>query len=131
MVHSHISDVEQELQFVNAARLMIAKPRQQLLASMVKLGADSRAHAIAIHGCGDGLAVAPDLHAATAAPEVHEDARSILARIASGHTLGAIARDLGLSRRTADRRLADARVALGVERTTEAVARAQRLGWLS
>ena len=33
-----ISDDEQELQFVNAARLMMAKSRQQLLASMVMLG---------------------------------------------------------------------------------------------
>jgi hypothetical protein len=33
-----ISDEEQEIQFVNAARLMMAKSRQQLLASMVMLG---------------------------------------------------------------------------------------------
>jgi hypothetical protein len=37
---------------------------------------------------------------------------------------------LGLARRTADRRLAEARRTLGVSRTTEAIARARRLGWL-
>src|SRR5262249_22419972 len=33
-----VDDEEQELRFVNAARLMMAKSRQQLLASMVMLG---------------------------------------------------------------------------------------------
>ncbi|MFZ5852875.1 MAG: hypothetical protein ACOYXS_00025 [Chloroflexota bacterium] len=58
------------------------------------------------------------------------DARAILGLLAEGHTLGEAARVLGLSRRTADRRLAEARRELGVERTAEAVARAKRLGWL-
>lgn len=61
---------------------------------------------------------------------VDEDARAILAILAEGRTLGDAAAQLGLSRRTADRRLAGARAALGVERTVEAVARARRLGWL-
>jgi len=55
---------------------------------------------------------------------------AILAFLADGHTLGEAATRLGLSRRTADRRLAEARAALGVTRTTEAIAWAARKGWL-
>jgi DNA-binding CsgD family transcriptional regulator len=68
--------------------------------------------------------------AAAAPPTVDADARAILAILAEGRTLGDAAATLGLSRRTADRRLADARTALGVERTVEAVARARAMGWL-
>lgn len=57
------------------------------------------------------------------------DAIEILRILAEGRTLGDAALALGLSRRTADRRLAAARAALGAERTVEAVARARRLGW--
>jgi DNA-binding NarL/FixJ family response regulator len=63
-------------------------------------------------------------------PSLPSDARAILGLLAEGHSLGEAAAILGLSRRTADRRLALAREALGVERTTEAIARAKRLGWL-
>jgi DNA-binding CsgD family transcriptional regulator len=63
-------------------------------------------------------------------PALEDDARQILAILAQGRTLGEAAAAVGLSRRTADRRLAQARAALGVERTVEAVARARRLGWL-
>jgi DNA-binding NarL/FixJ family response regulator len=59
-----------------------------------------------------------------------EDARAILRCLAEGQTLGQAASTLNLSRRTADRRLAEARRALGVERTVEAVSRGRRLGWL-
>lgn len=65
-----------------------------------------------------------------APPEIGPDARAILGLLAEGHSLGEAADILGLSRRTADRRLAEGRRALGVERTTEAIARARRLGWL-
>jgi DNA-binding NarL/FixJ family response regulator len=65
-----------------------------------------------------------------AAPELDPEARAILVRLADGETLGAAAAALGLSRRTADRRLAEARRALGVDRTVEAIAHARRLGWL-
>jgi DNA-binding NarL/FixJ family response regulator len=61
---------------------------------------------------------------------VSHEARAILGRLATGETLGEAAHALHLSRRTADRRLAEARRALGVERTVEAIARARRLGWL-
>jgi DNA-binding NarL/FixJ family response regulator len=59
-----------------------------------------------------------------------EDGRAILALLAEGYTLGEAAHRLALSRRTADRRLAEARDALGVTRTTEAIAVAARRGLL-
>ena len=58
------------------------------------------------------------------------EARAILGMLAEGFSLGEAASRLGLARRTAVRRLAQARSALGVERTSEAIARARRLGWL-
>lgn len=67
---------------------------------------------------------------AATAPRIDPDAVAILEILAGGRTLGDAAHELGLSRRTADRRLSDARAALGVERTVEAVARARRLGLL-
>lgn len=69
---------------------------------------------------------------ATASSDTRLDphAAAILGLLAEGHSLGEAAAILGLSRRTADRRLAEARRALGTERTTEAIARATRLGWL-
>ncbi len=63
-------------------------------------------------------------------PEVPPESRAILGLLAEGYSLGEAATILGLSRRTADRRLGDARRALGVTRTTEAIASAGRLGWL-
>jgi DNA-binding NarL/FixJ family response regulator len=65
-----------------------------------------------------------------ATPEISLEARAILGMLAMGLSLGEAAHVLGLPRRTADRRLAEARRALGVTRTTEAIARARRLGWL-
>jgi len=47
--------------------------------------------------------------------------REILSRLADGLTLGQAAEELGLPRRTADRRLAAARTVLGVRTTAEAV----------
>lgn len=66
---------------------------------------------------------------ANAAPTLDPEARAILGLLAEGHSLGEAAHVLGLARRTADRRLAAARKALGVDRTTEAIARTRRLGW--
>jgi DNA-binding NarL/FixJ family response regulator len=63
-------------------------------------------------------------------PEVDPEVRQLLGLLAEGHSLRDAAMILGLSRRTADRRLATARRALGTDRTTEAIARAARLGWL-
>jgi len=61
---------------------------------------------------------------------VDREARELLGLLAEGNSLGEAAALLGLSRRTADRRLAAARRQLGTNRTTEAIARAARLGWL-
>lgn len=63
-------------------------------------------------------------------PAITSDARAILGLLAEGHSLGEAAGILGLSRRTADRRLAKGRQALGAERTTEAISMARHLGWL-
>jgi DNA-binding CsgD family transcriptional regulator len=63
------------------------------------------------------------------APLLDPDAKAILGLLAEGHSLGEAAALLGIARRTADRRLAAAREALGASRTTEAIARARRLGW--
>jgi hypothetical protein len=52
-----------------------------------------------------------------------DDARALLQLLADGLTLGEAASRLHLSRRTADRRLAAARAALGASTTNEAVAR--------
>ena len=68
---------------------------------------------------------------APAAPAIDEEARQLLRLLAGGTTLGEAARTMGISRRTADRRLAAIRVALGVDRTVEAVAVAGRSGWLA
>jgi DNA-binding NarL/FixJ family response regulator len=62
--------------------------------------------------------------------DIAPEARAILGLLAEGHSLGEAAQLLGLARRTADRRVAEARRALGVERTTEAIARARVQGWL-
>jgi DNA-binding CsgD family transcriptional regulator len=64
------------------------------------------------------------------APVLDPDELEILRMLGEGRSLGDAADALGLSRRTADRRLAGARRALGAERTVEAVAKARRLGWL-
>ena len=64
-------------------------------------------------------------------PTVDVEIRALLGLLAEGHSLGEAAGILGLSRRTADRRLARGRQLLGTNRTTEAIARATRLGWLA
>lgn len=57
---------------------------------------------------------------ADAVPDV--EARALLDLLATGRSLGEAARALHLSRRSADRRLADARLALGASTTAQAVA---------
>jgi DNA-binding NarL/FixJ family response regulator len=59
-----------------------------------------------------------------------EDQVAVLRRLQAGLSLGEAARAEHLSRRTADRRLALARRALGVQTTAEAVIVAARLGLL-
>lgn len=125
-----------------ARRLRIARPTVGRLLSnaMDRLGAESRAHAVVLAGPADATAGRSRGERARAhaghgggvrvTPALGPDARALITRIAAGDTLGQAAHALHLSRRTADRRLAQARRALGVERTVAAIARAQRLGWL-
>jgi DNA-binding CsgD family transcriptional regulator len=63
------------------------------------------------------------------APAVDPEQRRLLALLAEGLTLGEAASELGLSRRTADRRLRSAKHVLGVARTAEALAKAREAGW--
>jgi len=62
------------------------------------------------------------------APIISAAERALLAQLVGGATLGEAAKALHVSRRTADRRLAAARRALGAATTAEAVVRARRLG---
>ena len=107
-----------------ARRMRIARPTVGRLLSnaMDRLGAESRAHAVVLAG--------PAGEAEGAPTALEPDARALINRIAAGDTLGQAAHALHLSRRTADRRLAQARRALGVERTVVAIVWAHRLGWL-
>jgi DNA-binding NarL/FixJ family response regulator len=59
-----------------------------------------------------------------------DDQRELLSAIAGGASLGSAAGTLHLSRRTADRRIAAAREALGAASTAEAIVKARRLGLL-
>lgn len=61
-------------------------------------------------------------------PVLAEEERALLAQLLAGANLGEAARALHLSRRTADRRLAAARRALGAASTAEALRRAVEVG---
>ena len=125
-----LAHVERGLTNIEIARRMrIARPTVGRLLSnaMDRLGAANRAHAVVL---ASPAGSADRGHAARAASAIEPDARALIGRIAAGDTLGEAARALHLSRRTADRRLAQARRALGAERTVVAIARARRLGWL-
>ena len=63
-----------------------------------------------------------------AGPVLSPEERALLAQLVGGATLGAAAKALHISRRTADRRLASARAALGARSTAEAVTLAARAG---
>lgn len=60
-------------------------------------------------------------------PRLTRVQRELLREIAGGRTLGEASRQLGITRRTADRRLAEARAVLGVDTTAEAVVAFSRL----
>jgi DNA-binding CsgD family transcriptional regulator len=64
---------------------------------------------------------------ATLSP-LNGEQRALLAELLSGRSLGEAARVLHISRRTADRRLASARAALGTTTTSEALIVAQGMG---
>jgi DNA-binding NarL/FixJ family response regulator len=63
-------------------------------------------------------------------PALDEEQLELLRLLRDGASLGQAAAHVGLSRRTADRRLARARATLGVSTTTEAVARLEERRWL-
>jgi len=135
--------VERGLTNAEAARWIgLRRPTVARLLSnaMIKLGAESRAHAVVLASPQRVAGWSPrdrrhGEHAALrgggrAAGAVDPEARALIGHIAAGATLGEAAHRLHLSRRTADRRLAQARRALGVDRTVVAIATAHRLGWL-
>ena len=106
-----------------ARRMGLGRPTVVRILSnaMLKLGASSRAQAVAI--------AARSTDGAGGARPASEEMGTLIALLAGGMTLGQAANELGLSRRTADRRLAEARVVLGARRTTEAVVLARQAGW--
>jgi DNA-binding NarL/FixJ family response regulator len=63
-----------------------------------------------------------------ARPALSAEQRALVAHLLAGATLGQAARELHLSRRTADRRLAAIRSTLGASSTAEALRAAARLG---
>jgi DNA-binding CsgD family transcriptional regulator len=63
-----------------------------------------------------------------AGPVLSVEERDLLAHLLAGKSLGQTARVMHLSRRTADRRLATARKALGAATTDEALRRATEIG---
>ena len=123
--------VERGLTNAEIARgLTLARPTVARLLSnaMLRLGAERRAQAVVlaarITNEGDRG------HGGAVRHSLDPDELGILRLLGDGWRLGDVAAELGLSRRTADRRLATARRELGVERTVAAVARASQLGWL-
>jgi DNA-binding CsgD family transcriptional regulator len=78
--------------------------------AMTKLGARTRLQAAQI-----------SVPAAPSSRELPDDARDLLERLAGGASVVEAARALGISRRTATRRLAAARAALGVSTNAEAL----------
>ena len=130
-----LAHVERGLTNVEIARRMrIARPTVGRLLSnaMDRLGAASRAQAVVLARPDRETSDRPAGAARRGdrAGTIGDDARALIGRIAAGDTLAEAAHALHLSRRTADRRLAQARRTLGVERTVVAIAWARRLGWL-
>jgi len=87
-----------------------------------KLGAKNRVHAAA-------LAVEAPPQAGMTPPPLGPEQRRLVGLLASGATVDEAARTLHLSRRTAQRRLAEIRRRLDVPTTAAAVARSVRLGY--
>ncbi len=78
---------------------------------------------VTIHRPGEPMTFVPD-----GPPSLPADSRELLTVLADGVSLGEAARQLHMSRRTADRRLADARRALNVSTTAQLIAALQRDG---
>lgn len=104
-----------------------------LLAALAGAGvliAASAEHDVIDRLCDDLRRLGPVDHRVAGAPraQLTADQLALLGLLADGATLGQAARQLHLSRRTADRRLAAARCALAVTTTAEAVRRARHRG---
>jgi DNA-binding NarL/FixJ family response regulator len=82
--------------------------------AMRKLGASTRHQAARLAAGGQGRPPAPPTLPAADLPA---DSLALLRRIAAGETISAAAHAVGLSRRTATRRLGELRAALGVTTT--------------
>jgi DNA-binding CsgD family transcriptional regulator len=93
-----------------------ATVESQVRWAMLKLGARNRLHAIALAASADPLLPAPGTCAV-----LDPEQRRLVDLLARGVPLSRAAASLYLSRRSADRRLAAVRRALGVETTAEAV----------
>jgi DNA-binding NarL/FixJ family response regulator len=81
-------------------------------AAMTKLGARTRLEAVRLVHDRSGSAV-----------DLDSETRTVLEHVAGGASISEAAARLGISRRTATRRLAAARASLGVDTTAEAVVR--------
>jgi DNA-binding CsgD family transcriptional regulator len=88
-------------------------------AAMAKLGARTRRQAACLTNDGSG--------SRASVPPLETSERRLLELLADGRSVGQAARELGISRRTADRRLRAIRARLGVATTTEAVVEAPSL----
>ena len=89
--------------------------RAQLLEDLRRIG-EVRVDPVAGEQRGTPGRRSPEL------PAIDDEARELLGLLADGLTLGTAAHRLNLSRRTADRRLASARRALGARTTAQAIA---------
>ena len=125
VVDSEASAVEALLAVLAGAGLVVEARADR--PTIDRLVDDLRRRGVVDHRVVGARAV---IGSASGQPELSVEGRAILGMLAMGLSLGEAAHVLGLGRRTADRRLAEARSALGVTRTTEAIAKARRLGWL-
>jgi DNA-binding NarL/FixJ family response regulator len=121
VVHGTITDAASAAQAVLAAvrgadLVLLAAAEREVIDQLCD---DLRRLGPLDHRIGDAAPVEPDLG---------PDERALLARLVGGATLGEAAKALHLSRRTADRRLAAARRALGAASTSEALVLARRRG---
>src|SRR4051794_9602829 len=107
-----------------AGAAMLALVRGVGLAVWIDIDGDAR------HDLLEDLHRAGDVQPAHDAPASADDAlgrltreeRALVTELANGRSVAEAARNLGLSRRTAHRRLSDARLALGVATTAEILA---------
>lgn len=106
----------------NATGLLLAAARGVAVA--VTTDASSDDAAAFLDDLGRVAEIAP---VSPSSPPLSADQRALLTALVAGASIGDAAAALGMSRRTATRRLADARTALGATTTAQAVAAFDRL----